>query len=444
MPILTSVVARLFAATIALIPLVGALVLARQYYADQYILFALDPAAASAISTELLDLLLILGVAGAFVAALLVYTLLSLRVSALTLAHGMTEDITYSREQFRRFYEMSPVPYVLINEKGFIDRPNKAALRFFGKNEEQLIGNDLFTLLSSPDKKEKVNLIRARVLRRIPVDQEEVMAERADGQVRWVLFSCGDIATPGSSAHSGLVTLVDIHEQKELERIKTEFLSLASHQLRSPLANLKWYIDFLLHRRSAELTDNVRTYLIRMNERNEDMIDLVNTLLNMSRVEMGRVKVDLTQTDLAHTATSVLEELAEEAKRKAIVVTREFPDTMVTKSDSKLVRIVFQNLVSNALRYTQENGKVTVRIEKRSSGFVMSVTDTGVGIPLEEQGKIFSKLYRATNARAIEANGNGIGLYMSKALVEALGGTIGFTTELGKGTTFTVTLPATS
>ena len=106
----------------------------------------------------------------------------------------------------------------------------------------------------------------------------ETQVKLDTGEVRWVLLSIEDISTQGSE-NSGLVTLVDIHEQKELERVKTEFLSLASHQLRSPLSNLKWYIDFLLKRRRDQMSPEVQEYLQKMYRRNTDMAELVNTLV---------------------------------------------------------------------------------------------------------------------------------------------------------------------
>jgi len=237
-----------------------------------------------------------------------------------------------------------------------------------------------------------------------------------------------------------LLTLVDIHEQKELDRIKTEFLSLASHQLRAPLANLKWYMDFLLVRRASALNEEITDYLKKMYRRNEDMIDLVNTLLNMSRIEMGRVTVQKESTNVSSLAKSVVEEMGPQAKEKQIQLSADIPEDIVIHTDGRLLRIIMQNLLSNGVRYTPQGGQVTIQIERGSKKLSIHVRDTGIGIPPEEQGRIFQKMYRAANAKEMEANGNGIGLYMCKALAESMGGNITFTTSLGQGTTFTVEL----
>jgi two-component system phosphate regulon sensor histidine kinase PhoR len=283
-------------------------------------------------------------------------------------------------------------------------------------------------------------MYREQVQRGVPIEQKEVQVRNANGALRWALISIEDLTEPGSQDHSMLATLVDIHEQKELERIKTEFLSLASHQLRAPLANLKWYIDFLLKRRAQQLSAELAEYLHKMYRRNEDMIDLVNTLLNLSRIEMGRIKVEKQQTDVSALARSVIEELETVAADKQITLSTTFEGPEQFETDGRLVRIILQNLLTNALRYTPAGGKVELRTAGGAQSMTISVSDTGVGIPPEEQDKIFAKMYRASNAQAMEANGNGIGLYMCKALAEGMGGSIAFTSALNKGTTFTVTL----
>jgi PAS domain S-box-containing protein len=413
-----------------------------QYYDSQSVLIAADPSYAARAMDPLLKTLLGFGVGAALLFALLVYTALSIRTMARRMAYQLSKDISLTKEQFRRFYELSPVPYLLMNKHGAIQRPNKAFLRFIGSNEEEIDGKDIFSYLSQPDHPDKLSIYKEQAARSIPIEQKEVQVLRASGEQRWALLSVEDLTTPGASERVSLVTLVDIHEQKELERIKTEFLSLASHQLRAPLANLKWYIDFLLTRRLDDLNEEVKGYLHKMYDRNEDMIDLVNTLLNLSRVEMGRIQIQKEKTDITKVAQGVIEELTNAAAEKEIAIQAALEPSLSFDTDPKLLRIVLQNLLSNAIRYTPQGGTVTVSTHHLGTALHMEVRDTGVGIPPDEQGKIFAKLYRASNAQAMEVNGNGIGLYMCKALVESMLGSITFQSVLGHGTTFTVELPA--
>lgn len=432
---------RFLASIISFSVLFGSVYTLLSYFERVKILAQTSPEQGVAYAEQTLDAILIIGIVGSLCAALFVYMLFTVRSSAKRIAAKMTRDLTISYTQFERFYELSPMPYLLIDRNGVIRQPNKAAQRFWKKTTGDVAGENIFERLKDPEDKKPLVSMKERVRRGVPVEREEMQFSFDTGEVRWVMVSVERLDVRGTKQSLALVTLVDIHEQKELERIKTEFLSLASHQLRTPLANLKWQIDFLLTRKKDELTDTVRDYLQKMFRRNEDMIDLVNTLLNLSRIEMGRVKVEKEQADIAEVLRGVTEELEQQAQSKHITITSTLPEKHEIYTDKRLVRIIAQNLLANAIRYTTEGGTATLSLGRHAGATTLTVADTGVGIPPEEQGKIFSKMYRATNAQQMEANGNGIGLYMCKALTEAMGGTISFESELGKGTVFTITLP---
>lgn len=431
---------RLFASLLSLFILLFCIFFAYSYFDSKSFLISTDAEYAKESAKQLLELFLIVSIAASLFLSLLIYSVLSTQKNARKMAYSITKDLSFSKEQFRRFYELSPVPYLLISSEGNISRPNKASLRFFGRTEENLINKNIFTFLSDPEHPEKIQRYKDFTERRMAVEQKEVQVMLDSKELRWALLSIEDITSPGSREHNGLVTLVDIHEQKELDRMKTEFLSLASHQLRSPLSNLKWYIDFLLNRRKDQMSEEVQGYLHKMFRRNEEMIELVNTLLNLSRIEMGRVKVEKESTDVASIVKSVIEELEPTAQEKKIVIETTYGGELQMDTDPRLVRIIFQNLLTNSLRYTKESGKVYVRLTATASTVRLEVEDTGIGIPPSEQGSIFKKLYRATNAKEVEVNGNGIGLYMCKELAEGLGGTINFVSKYGEGTTFIVEL----
>lgn len=418
------------------------LFLLREYYQNLDSLSADDPTAALLKYQQLFNVFVVV----VFVAMLSIVgtttLLVYFRKASHKYAYHLVREMSATQDLLRKFYEFSPVPYIVIEPNGKIRRPNKAALRLFGKDEESLLNAQFFDLVIDPAREDGVLMFKNQISRGVPLEQRELQALKADGSHRWVLCYAEPMTGGVHKETTVLVSLVDIHEQKELERIKTEFLSLASHQLRSPLANLKWYIDFLLTRRANELTEGVKGYLLQMFKRNEEMIDLVNTLLNLSRIEMGRVKVEKTDIDLSAVAHSVLEEMQPALVEKALILQADIADGLVLHTDGKLLRIVLQNLVTNAVRYTPTGGSVIMALAQDGTGARFSVVDTGIGIPLEEQDKIFEKMYRATNAREVEANGNGIGLYMCKSLIEALGGSITFTSEPGKGTTFTVRVPS--
>jgi len=239
-----------------------------------------------------------------------------------------------------------------------------------------------------------------------------------------------------------VATFRDMTKEREIDRAKTEFVSLASHQLRTPLSTINWYAEMLLAGDAGELNDEQRTYLDEVYQGNQRMVDLINSLLNVSRLELGTFSVDPEDTDVVALAQSVLNEQAPQVKERDIQLSATLdPSTPHLYADPKLLRMVLQNLISNAIKYTPIGGSVSVKVEPSGDAISMRVADTGLGIPKEDQGRIFSKLFRATNARESDTDGTGLGLYIVRSVVEHSDGTIRFESEEGKGTVFYVELP---
>lgn len=258
---------------------------------------------------------------------------------------------------------------------------------------------------------------------------------------RWIEMTATPIMVAGTPL-GGVATIRDVTKEQEVDRAKTEFVSLASHQLRTPLSAINWYAEMLLAGDAGDLNDEQRTYLDEVYQGNQRMVELINSLLNVSRLELGTFVIDPEDTDVIVLAQSVLNELVPEIKKREIHLVTEFDqETPHLYADPKLLRMVFQNLASNAVKYTQHGGSVLVRIAPENEYIAISVADNGLGIPKAEQSKIFSKLFRATNARESDTDGTGLGLYIVKSVIEHAGGTIQFTSEEGKGTTFFIKLP---
>ena len=326
----------------------------------------------------------------------------------------------------------------MVTPDGAIGEPNKAMLRICKGMLPEIEGKELASFFV-PDDKEKWKDLWHKFGRKVAISDQELRVVPLTGGERYVLLSIFTIDS-GPKKGWGLGTFVDITERKEIDRAKTEFVSLAAHQLRTPISTIKWYTE-MLTAEAATLPDAQKKHLERIQEGARNMNELVHTLLNVSRLEMGTLPIALEQTDIAALATNILEELAPEIQTKGLLIKTDFNAQSIS-TDPKLLRIVMQNLVSNAVKYTPEKGPVSVRVKSSGRGIVMEVEDTGLGIPKEEQPKIFSKMYRAENAKKMVAGGNGLGLYMSKAITGILGGTISFVSEENKGTTFTLTVPS--
>ncbi|MFC1612253.1 ATP-binding protein [Patescibacteria group bacterium] len=239
-----------------------------------------------------------------------------------------------------------------------------------------------------------------------------------------------------------IVVFRDVSQDREIDRTKTEFVSLASHQLRTPLSSIKWYLEIFQEEVTKKLDKEEKEYLTQISHSNERMIDLVNELLNVSRFEMGTLKMRPTLTGLKQIANTAIKELVPRIKEKKQHVRRFYSEGPINlHANPKLMRMVFQNLFSNAVKYTPNGGKIDIIIKKDAKTVLIKVADTGYGIPKSQQNNIFTKLFRADNIKEIEATGTGLGLYIVKKIVEDMGGKIWFKSIEKKGTTFYIQLP---
>jgi signal transduction histidine kinase len=240
-----------------------------------------------------------------------------------------------------------------------------------------------------------------------------------------------------------MLVLHDVTREKEIERMKTEFVSLAAHQLRTPLSAIKWSIQMLLEGDMGPVNAKQKEFLSRTYESNERMITLINDLLNVTRIESGRYLYQPAFVQLEDIIEAQMQLYKGEAERRGIALTFARPKEQCPKAlvDPEKIGIVIQNLIDNALHYTSQGGEVTVSASHDTKELRVQVKDTGLGIPKGEQEKIFEKFFRASNVKKVHTEGSGLGLYITRHIVEIHGGKIWFESAEGKGTTFIFTLP---
>jgi len=229
---------------------------------------------------------------------------------------------------------------------------------------------------------------------------------------------------------------------KEVDQAKTEFVSLASHQLRTPLTSVAWFSEMLLKHEVGLLNPKQKEYLDEVYAQNRRMIDLVDDLLNSSRIDMGMLNIEPKTVELGNILENLLEEMEPLVREKRTKIEKNIAANLPdVQTDPEMIRIVFQNILSNAVKYTPPEGKVAIDLGFSGSRISFTVADTGYGIPKSQQSKVFTKLFRADNIRSKETDGTGLGLYIAKAVIKELGGRINFESEENKGTTFFVELP---
>lgn len=258
--------------------------------------------------------------------------------------------------------------------------------------------------------------------------------------------------------HFGAIQIVrDITQESAIDRAKSEFVSLASHQLRTPLSSINWYSELLLASDVGELNDKQREFVNQIYSSSRRMVDLVRSLLNVSRIELGTLGYEPVAVDLNDLVKPLID--AEQHSVKAAKVKIHFKQRVkqTIQTDTRLMTIIFQNLISNAAKYSKPGGEIWVEtsllesspqhtqsmrnVTWKGKALFIRVKDCGIGIPRAEQSKIFTKMFRAENAQIKSSDGNGLGLYLVRSVVQNLGGNIWFQSSRRTGTTFEVIIP---
>ncbi len=234
------------------------------------------------------------------------------------------------------------------------------------------------------------------------------------------------------------------HQVLELEqelRNKSDFLSMIVHQLRTPLSATKWIFKMMMDGDLGKISSEQRNIIERGFESNEQMIRMLAEISNANHISEWKMHFDLVSMDIMECIASAAGSFAGEAKEKDITIrmnnNEHHPNVL---ADKEKICLVVQNLIENAIKYNRHGGSVIIHVEPFGDRLVISITDTGIGIPMDSQKDIFKKFYRAENAKSME-KGTGLGLYIGKQVMEGHHGSIWFESIPDMGTTFFFSLP---
>lgn len=228
---------------------------------------------------------------------------------------------------------------------------------------------------------------------------------------------------------------------RKADQAKSEFISLASHQLRTPLSAIKWTTELLTDISSGQLNQKQINYIHSIQESTRRMTALINSLFDVSRIEGNLIKLKPQDINLRLLIEDVIKDLQPRLAEKKLNLETHLPDLPKTKLDIELISVVYRNLLSNAIKYTPPGGKISLTVSKEIDHILTKISDTGVGISEKDHSKIFKKFFRAKNAVALDPEGSGLGLYLVRTIINSAGGRIWFESKENQGTTFLFTLP---
>jgi len=321
---------------------------------------------------------------------------------------------------------------------------NKAAERLTGFGYDQVKGKPVDEILHFYENNETVPFKTYN-------DQSEMMVRKLREKGITIANSNGEKAIISltiapvvfEDQRSGfIIAFHDVSKENELEEMKLDFVSMAAHELRTPLTAIRGYADLIQMQNAEDLDETGKELINRLQISSANLGNLIDNLLSVSRIERNMFSVDAKPVDLTKTVMGVIDNLRQTAETKQQRIDFNKPHELpVVLADSFRISQVLANLVANAINYTQEGGTITVNIEKKEGFLELSVSDNGPGIPAEALKKLFTKFFRVSGALEQGSKGTGLGLFISKSIINMHNGKIWVESEVGKGSKFIFTLP---
>lgn len=366
----------------------------------------------------------------------LVSTLKELKKSEKSTEHQLQNSLKLAKA-----VESSSDAVLITNKDNIIEYVNPAWEALNGYTKDEAIGETPRIIRSAHTNSSVYRHLWDHLLRGESYSSEQVINKRKDGSLYAARISVFPVVEDGT-----IINFVGISEditmRKERERLKSEFISLASHQLRTPLTSLKWLSELLYKRLHKILPDKEKDMLKDIEKSSIRMTELVNRLLNLSRIETGRITIKPVKVHIKNCITELKHELSPLVAQKKIKLSvKMMLDFEYVHVDTELLHEVMINVISNAIKYTKAGGEITITVTAMKAKLLFCVQDTGIGIPQAEMGSLFKRFFRATNVVSAEIPGTGLGLYLVKSLIEALDGEITVESIEHVGTTVTFFVP---
>ncbi len=350
-----------------------------------------------------------------------------------------------ARIEARAILDATSEAMLLVSPAGEILALNRRFEQLFRVSQGELLGSSFSPLLPKMERMfdDSPGSRRLRVALRRTVRGEftEILVQHWPRRREHELFST--VVRDARGGRLGrLFAFRDVTRERELDRMKSEFVSLVSHELRTPLTSISGYVEMLLDGDAGELQEEQADFLGIVKRNTDRLTALINDLLNVSRIESGRIELKRIPLDLGQIIRNVAQSHRPSIEEKGQTLSLDLPaDLPAVVGDMDRLTQVMVNLLSNACKYTPAGGSITIAATREPGQLRIQVTDTGIGLSQDEQSRLFTKFYRADNPTTREVGGTGLGLWITRSLVELHGGTVEVRSAPGEGSTFTVMLP---
>ena len=363
-------------------------------------------------------------------------------------------DRQKSEKQNRELVENMPVGIYRSEpgQNGRLVMGNPAFLKMFGLEKlssKKLKDVRIADLYDNPPERK---IFSDQLLKEKSLYGYEIKMKKTSGEIFWISVSAKVVKKRGKTFFDTTVEDITIRKKaekklresfeklKQVDQMKTEFVSIASHQLRTPLTAIRWFLEMFVSEKN--LSEDQRDILQNALHSSNRMISLVNDLLNVSRLESGKLKLTPKKFNLSQTVKTIHNEVTPLATEKnhdlEILIAENLPEVF---ADESLISQVVQNLISNAIKYTPEKGKIIVELKTDKEFVHFEVADNGFGIPKEDQKKLFGKFFRSKNVTDTQIDGSGLGLYIARSIIEKSGGEMDFHSVEKKGSKFWFRIP---
>ncbi|HZZ98830.1 MAG TPA: MASE1 domain-containing protein [Candidatus Saccharimonadia bacterium] len=347
-------------------------------------------------------------------------------------------------EKYKKLIQTSPDAILVLDLKGNLQVVDEQTMELYGTTDEkEMLGRSGFEFVAKEDVKKMQNALQT-VIKEGKVSNIDYIALRKNGNQFYASANAALLFDTRGRPEGVMVILRDVTKEKEIDRAKSEFFALVAHQLRAPLSVMRWNIELLLSGKENGASTSTRTKLEDIYDNTKGLIALVNSLLDISRAEKGVLPSEPEDTDAADIVRDVVRDMKGLADAKSVTVHAQIEEPIEKVFvDPKRFREVVANLVSNAVKYNKQDGQVDVLLKHQGNALHLEVTDTGIGISPTDRSVVFQKFYRSAQAKQMEQEGSGLGLFMVKSFVESVGGKVWFTSPVqdGAGTTFYIEIP---